>query len=85
MVHEGGDERLREAMLGIQRSKTRATPGKDPASPSPKRKRMTRSETSPVARPVAAVRSDHQRTMRASIQRGPKRSMSQPLGTSKSA
>ena len=34
---------------------------------------------------VKAVKSDHHSTMRMSVRRGPNRSPSQPLGTSKSA
>ncbi len=37
------------------------------------------------ARPVRAVNSDHQRTMRMRVRRGPKTSPSQPVGTSKTA
>ena len=48
--------------------------GKQPASPAPKRKRVTTSETKFQAQPVAAVKKDHQSTMRMSTLRGPMRS-----------
>jgi hypothetical protein len=51
----------------------------------PKSPRSVASEAKPVAAPVAAVIADHQTTIRVSIQRAPKRSASQPLGTSNSA
>ena len=51
----------------------------------PNSQRIETSDAKPVAAPVAAVIADHQSTMRVSIQRAPKRSASQPLGTSNSA
>ena len=59
--------------------------GSTPASPMPKSQRSATSEPKPAAAPVAAVIADHQSTMRVSVERAPKRSASQPLGTSKSA
>ena len=59
--------------------------GNVPASPMPNSKRTSSSERNPVASPVAAVMADHQITIRVNISRGPKRSASHPLGTSKSA
>ena len=70
---------------GSQREKARERLGSTPASPIPNSQRSARSEAKPAAAPVAAVIADHQSTMRVSIQRAPKRSASQPLGTSKSA
>jgi hypothetical protein len=56
--------------------------GKAPASPAPKRNRVTRSERKPMARPVMEVNADHQSTMRVSTRRGPMRSPSAPVGIS---
>ena len=63
----------------------RAVEGKAPASPIPNRKRTATSDPKPVASPVAAVIADHQTTIRDRAMRAPKRSASQPLGTSKNA
>ena len=46
---------------------------------------MTSSETKLQAHPVAAVKKDHQITIRIRTRRGPIRSPSHPPGTSKSA
>src|SRR4249920_3186197 len=51
--------------------------GKQPASPAPKRKRVTSNEATFHAHPVAAVKNDHQRTTRMSTLRGPILSPSQ--------
>src|SRR6187402_246272 len=51
----------------------------------PKRNRTTTSEAKFQAIPVAAVKADHQRTMRVRILRGPKTSPIQPVGISKAA
>src|SRR5688572_8805992 len=56
--------------------------GKQPASPAPKRKRATTSETRFHAYPVAAVNTDHIITTRISTFRGPIQSPSQPPGIS---
>ena len=70
---------------GNQRPKARVRLGSTPASPMPKSPRSATSDAKPGAAPVAAVIADHQSTMRVSMMRAPKRSASQPLGTSKSA
>lgn len=70
---------------GNQRVIVAAAFGKAPASPAPKQNRVTKSGQKPVARPVSAVNADHQVTIRASTRRGPIRSPSAPLGTSKTA
>jgi hypothetical protein len=59
--------------------------GKQPASPAPKRKRVTHMDAKLHIQPVAAVKNDHQRTMRISTLRGPSQSPNQPLGISKRA
>src|SRR6266545_3264380 len=59
--------------------------GKQPASPAPKRKRVTKSETRFHAQPVAAVKNDHQMTTRINTLRGPILSPSQPPGISNNA
>src|SRR5207245_6641639 len=59
--------------------------GKQPASPIPKRKRVTMRELTLRTHPVAAVKRDHQTTTRISVFRGPNRSPSQPVGISKRA
>ena len=59
--------------------------GKAPASPAPNSARMTIREVAFQAQPVAAVKRDHQTTIRMSTRRGPMRSPSQPPGISKSA
>src|SRR5580765_7443772 len=51
--------------------------GKQPASPAPKRKRVTSSDARFQAQPVAAVKHDHHRTTRISTLRGPILSPSQ--------
>src|SRR5262245_8977152 len=59
--------------------------GKQPASPAPKRKRVTNSDARFQAQPVAAVKNDHHTTTRMSTLRGPILSPSQPPGISNSA
>ncbi len=59
--------------------------GKQPASPAPKRKRVTHIEVKFHIQPVAAVKNDHQSTMRSRTRRGPIQSPSQPPGISNRA
>jgi hypothetical protein len=59
--------------------------GKQPASPAPKRKRVTSNDPRFHAQPVAAVNRDHQTTTRMSTLRGPMVSPSQPPGISNNA
>src|SRR5262245_61262239 len=59
--------------------------GKHPASPMPKKKRHTTSETKFHAHPVNAVNADHMMTTRMSTLRGPILSPSQPPGISNNA
>src|SRR3954469_7014574 len=54
--------------------------GKQPASPAPKKKRVTSTEARFHAQPVAAVKNDHQTPTRISTLRGPILSPSQPPG-----
>src|SRR5258705_1218016 len=56
--------------------------GKHPASPAPKRKRVTSRDRRLPTHPVAAVKKDHQTTTRMSTLRGPILSPSQPPGIS---
>ena len=60
--------------------KTRVRFGNAPASPAPNSARMATSDETFQAQPVAAVKKDHQRTMRIRTRRGPMRSPSQPPG-----
>src|SRR6266849_4950284 len=71
--------------FGIHVVKARVMLGKHPASPAPKSVRTTSREVSFHTQPVAAVKNDHQITMRIRTRRGPRRSPSQPPGISKSA
>src|SRR5579872_4867717 len=48
--------------------------GKQPASPAPNRNRVTASDEKLHAHPVAAVKSDHQVTIRNKTERGPSQS-----------
>src|SRR5678816_3413539 len=59
--------------------------GKQPASPAPKKKRVTSNDARFHAQPVADVKSDHQTTTRINTLRGPILSPSQPPGISNSA
>src|SRR5262245_16757060 len=70
---------------GNQRETARAVFGKAPASPAPKRNRMTSSDLKPEAAPVKAVNADHHNTIRVKANRAPNRSPSQPLGISNAA
>ena len=70
---------------GIQLLKLRDMFGNAPASPTPKRNRITRRDAKFQAVPVNAVNADHHNTMRAMTFRGPITSPSQPLGISKAA
>src|SRR5262249_56396984 len=65
---------------GNQRETARAMFGKAPASPAPKRNRMTSSDLKPEAAPVKAVNADHHNTTRVKSNRAPNRSPSHPLG-----
>ena len=56
---------------GSQSVKIRVRFGKHPASPMPKSVRVTSNETKFHAHPVAAVKNDHQTTIRVSTRRGP--------------
>src|ERR1044071_9576538 len=76
--------RLRSS-AGSQLVNILARLGKQPASPAPKRKRVTTSELKLRTHPVAAVKKDHQRTTRIRTLRGPILSPSQPPGISKRA
>ncbi len=67
---------------GNQRVKLRATFGNAPASPTPKRNRMTTKDRKPCASPVIIVKADHHNTMRVSTRRGPTTSPSHPDGIS---
>src|SRR5262245_9087786 len=67
---------------GNQWVTTRAAFGNAPASPAPKRKRMSTSDDQPKAAPVSAVKIDQQTTIRAITPRDPKRSPQCPIGTS---
>ena len=69
---------------GNQRDSTRATFGKAPASPAPKRNRTATSVQRPVHAPVSAVKADHQSEIRVSTRRPPIRSPHRPVGTSNS-
>ena len=68
-----------------QVAKARVRLGKQPASPIPKRKRVTMREVRFHTHPVAAVKKDHHTTTRMRVFRGPNRSPSQPVGISNSA
>src|SRR5215468_7961006 len=70
---------------GNQRETARAMFGKAPASPAPKRNRMTSSDLKPEAAPVKAVNADHHNTTRVKANRAPNRSPSHPLGISNAA
>ena len=58
----------------IQRESDRVAIGKAPASPMPKRKRITAIDPALQANTVAQVKMDHQLTIRVSARRGPIRS-----------
>src|ERR1019366_7683653 len=70
---------------GSQVVKALVTLGKQPASPAPKRKRVTVSERKFQAHPVAAVKKLHHSTIRVSTLRGPRRSPRYPPGISNRA
>ncbi len=59
--------------------------GKQPASPAPNRNRVTAIDVKFHIQPVAAVKNDHQSTMRNSTRRGPIQSPIHPPGISKIA
>src|SRR5688500_2409990 len=66
-------------------AKLRDVFGNAPASPTPNRNRATNSDAKFQAAPVAAVKADHQITMRVRTLRGPNTSPIQPLGISNAA
>ena len=66
------------SLPGSQVVKALVRLGKQPASPAPNRKRVTYSEVKLQAQPVAAVKNDHQITMRMSTLRGPSQSPRKP-------
>ena len=70
---------------GSQRENTLARLGKQPASPTPNRKRKVSSDQKFQAQPVRIVNADHIVTTRMRTARGPIRSPSQPPGISKLA
>ena len=59
--------------------------GNAPASPAPNSARVTSSEVTLQAQPVAAVKNDHHSTIRISTRREPSRSPNHPPGISKTA
>src|SRR5262245_11374000 len=67
--------------VASQRENARVALGKAPASPAPKRKRITTNEVVFQAETVSIVNADHQSTMEESMRLGPMRSTSHPLGT----
>ena len=73
------------SLTGSQVVNMRVMLGKAPASPAPNSARIAISDVAPHAQPVAAVNSDHQRTIRSRTRRGPILSPSQPPGISNSA
>ena len=71
--------------VGSQVVKIRVMFGKAPASPAPNSVRVTIKALKLQTHPVAAVKNDHQTTMRIRTRRGPMRSAIHPPGTSKKA
>src|SRR5687768_15456115 len=70
---------------GSQRLNALVRFGKQPASPAPNKKRVTINAGKLFTHPVAAVKKDHQSTMRNSTLRGPILSPKYPQGISKRA
>ena len=73
------------SFTGSQVASTRVMLGNAPASPAPKSARVTTSDAGFHTQPVAAVKNDHQMTIRMSTRRGPMRSPSAPPGISNNA
>jgi hypothetical protein len=73
------------SLTGSQVVNMRVMFGKAPASPAPNSARIAINDIPLHAQPVAAVKSDHQSTIRSRTRRGPILSPSQPPGISKSA
>ena len=73
------------SLTGSQVVSTRVRFGNAPASPAPKSARVTMSDEGLHTQPVAAVKNDHQMTIRMRTRRGPILSPSQPPGISKTA
>src|SRR5262249_20539931 len=67
---------------GSQVVKALVTFGKQPASPAPNRKRVATRDAKFHAHPVAAVKNDHQMTIRIRTRRAPIRSPRYPPGIS---
>src|SRR3954453_11071903 len=70
---------------GIHSRMTRAPAGLLVASPAPIARRVARSETKPVDRPVAAVASDQSVSPKPATRFAPNRSTSRPIGIRNSA
>src|SRR5262245_25908002 len=68
------------SLAGSQNESARVAVGNAPASPIPKRNRMTYIDHLPRANEVAAVKADHQRTITANTRRGPNQSPNHPPG-----
>ncbi len=66
---------------GIQEKMARDMPGNAPASPAPKKKRISKSDTKFQAAPVKAVSADQKVTIPAKAFLGPKVSAIRPPGT----
>ncbi len=73
------------SLTGSHVVSTRVRLGNAPASPAPKSARVMTSDEGFQTHPVAAVKNDHQMTIRISTRRGPMRSPSDPPGISNSA
>jgi hypothetical protein len=73
------------SLTGSQVVSTRVRLGNAPASPAPKSARVKMSDDGFQTQPVAAVKNDHQMTIRMRTRRGPIRSPSQPPGISNNA
>ena len=73
------------SLTGSQVVNMRVMLGNAPASPAPNSARIAISDAALQAQPVAAVKNDHQRTIRMRTRRGPILSPSQPPGISNTA
>ena len=73
------------SVRGTQRENVRAALGHAPASPAPKRKRVTTSDVKLHAAAVNIVNADHHNTIRVSTCRVPCRSAHHAVGISNSA
>ena len=73
------------SLTGSQVVSTRVRLGNAPASPAPKSARVTMSDDGFHTQPVAAVKNDHQMTIRMRTRRGPIWSPSHPPGISNTA